>query len=388
MSQKEKVAIVTVRYGLNIQGGEETRARYYAEFLKEKYDVDVITTQSSSIVDWANDIKKDREEINGVNVLRFPNDHKQQEYSIHLDPSTALYAGNSLSNSEEFLKKFGPYSTKLIEYLEKHKDEYKYFIYMPYLYPTTYWGTKTTPKEKNILAPAAHDEDFLRFPYMAEVMKNVSKIIFNAQEEKNLVFHYYGGIYDTKIVAAPIYAQPSDIDVKKNFNLNNDYILYAGRIDEGKGVDKLIKYFQNYKKLNKKSNLDLVLIGKNIIPIPKQKDIKYLGFVSEEEKYALMQNAFVFCLPSALESFSIVVLESMKLGVPVIVNGKADVVAGHCKKSNAGLWYNNEREFYYIIDWYLKHPEERKLMGENGKKYAEANYSPESVQKRLLEIVK
>ncbi|CAN5744993.1 hypothetical protein BH20VER1_BH20VER1_21090 [soil metagenome] len=43
-------------------------------------------------------------------------------------------------------------------------------------------------------------------------------------------------------------------------------------------------------------------------------------------------------MPSYFESLSIVLLETWAVGRPAIVNAKAEVLKGHCARSNGGLW--------------------------------------------------
>ena len=48
--------------------------------------------------------------------------------------------------------------------------------------------------------------------------------------------------------------------------------------------DTFDKYFAEYKKRHADSNLKLVLMGKEMIKVPKRDDIISLGFVSEEDE--------------------------------------------------------------------------------------------------------
>ena len=43
--------------------------------------------------------------------------------------------------------------------------------------------------------------------------------------------------------------------------------------------------------------------------------------------------------PQPWKALSLVLLESLGLGVPVLVNGGCDVTRGHCQRSNGGLYY-------------------------------------------------
>ena len=108
--------------------------------------------------------------------------------------------------------------------------------------------------------------------------------------------------------------------------------------------------------------------------IPRDPDIISLGFVSDEEKFALMRDAKCLVLASEFESLSMVVLESMIMGRPVLVNGKCMVLRGHCTKSNAGLYFENYAEFEGTLSYLLSHPEQYEQMRENGRKYVRQNY--------------
>ena len=116
------------------------------------------------------------------------------------------------------------------------------------------------------------------------------------------------------------------------------------------------------------------MAGKAVMDIPRDPDIISLGFVSDEEKFALMRDAKCLVLASEFESLSMVVLESMIMGRPVLVNGKCMVLRGHCTKSNAGLYFENYAEFEGTLSYLLSHPEQYEQMRENGRKYVRQNY--------------
>lgn len=67
----------------------------------------------------------------------------------------------------------------------------------------------------------------------------------------------------------------------------------------------------------------------------KNDPIKYIGYITNEEKFALMANAVSFVFPSLYEGFGLPILEAMSVGTPVITsNGSslcelADSSCGH-----------------------------------------------------------
>lgn len=386
---KEKICFVVQRYGIEVNGGAETHCRQIAEHMTEEYDVTVLTTKAMDYMTWKDEYEHEEERINGVKVLRFSVDQvrdveKFNEINFRFELTRKV-------NETEWLKQQGPFVPKMIEYIREHKNEYGKFVFFTYLYYTSVEGIKEV-KDKALLVPDAHDELFLNMKIYKELFHAPRGFFFNTEEEKQLVYKKFeigdipytiGGIG----IETPEWADGKRF--KDKYRLDQ-YILYAGRIDYGKNCHILFQYFDLYKKRNP-GHIKLVLMGQEIMEVPGREDIISLGFVSEEDKYDGMAGAELLVLPSQYESLSIVVLESMKLGVPVIVNGACDVLRGHCIKSNAGLYYKDYYEFEGTLNYMLSHEKEWALMGENGKKYVGGHYCWNNVihsLKKLIEMTK
>ena len=88
-------------------------------------------------------------------------------------------------------------------------------------------------------------------------------------------------------------------------------------------------------------------------------------------------------MPSPYESLSVITLEAWKLGVPVLANAKCRVLAGQCRRSNGGLFYEGYAEFAEGLELLLKRPEVGEILGRQGREYVEAEYSWERVEEKL-----
>ncbi|MCR4673615.1 MAG: glycosyltransferase [Lachnospiraceae bacterium] len=385
---KGKVCFVTQRYGLEVNGGAELQCRLFAEHLCEAgWSVTVATTKAIDYISWKNEYTKDEEEINGVTVRRFPVVKERNLETFHL--LNAKFLEGQLQESEEkkWFEEQGPFSPKLIQYIKDEKNNYDAFVFFTYLYYPTVMGLEEV-KDKAILVPEAHDEPFMKFHCVKKLFESPKAFFLNTEEERDLIWERF----ETKDIPYEIGGigidVPKDIDgerFKKKYDLDQ-YVVYVGRIDEGKNCNELFDYFLEYKYRNP-SCLKLVLMGKNVIPVPDVDDIVNLGFVSEEDKYDGMAGANALILPSKFESLSMVVLESMAVETPVIVNGECEVLKGHCIKSNGAFYYNDYFQFEGELNFLLKKKDDVAEMIQNAMEYVDRNYRWEILVDKLERLI-
>ena len=145
-------------------------------------------------------------------------------------------------------------------------------------------------------------------------------------------------------VGSEVPARTDPARFRRRYRMNRPFAIYIGRIDANKGCAELFDYFQRYA-MTFPRGLDLVLVGKPIIPIPAHHRIHHLGYLSDEDKFDALSAADLLIMPSYFESLSMVALEAWALGRPVLANGRCDVLKGQCIRSNAGLYYESYEEF-------------------------------------------
>lgn len=387
---KRKLAFVVQRYGLEVNGGAELLSRQLVEHLQKQYDIEVLTTKAIEYTTWKNEYSNDVDVINGVTVRRFsvdkPRDlNKFGKFSGKVIGNPA----HTMEQEQEWFEMQGPHAPELITYIKDHADDYEAFIFMTYLYYTTVKGLPLV-KDKAILISTAHDEPPIYLKTFEKLFLMPKAFFYLTVEEKKFVERKFcnAHILNNGGMGGSGVEVPEHID-SEAFQKERgipDYMVYAGRIDEAKGCKELFDYFLRYKQEND-NDLKLVMMGKPVIPIPKTADIVSLGFVSDQEKFDVMSGAKFLIMPSPFESLSIVVLEAMTLSVPVIVNGRCDVLKGHCTRSNGGLYYKSYYEFEGCVNYMLTHKETAEAMGKNGKRYVDENYTWEKITDRFVDIV-
>jgi len=389
-----KISIIVQRYGLTINGGAELHARFLAERLSENHDVTVLTTQSTSYDEWANDITQTEEIINGVRVLRFSSKKKNyklfRKYRRLLSKTTkyqkvfkaigvfkTLDKMGQFNPSEEDFNNWlihqGPYCEGLVNHLSKLKNKEDVFIFFSYLYYPTSVGLPQV-SAKSILIPTAHDEMPFYFNGYKDLFEKAKFIMCNSASEKSLVERSYPFVKNNENDIAGVGIENVEInsnDTPKAY----EYLIYIGRVDGAKNVDELIVWFTKYNKsLNNK--MKLVLVGKNVSDLKGNEHVIFTGFISEKEKYNWLDNAKALVIPSLYESLSMVTLEAMAQGIPVIANAKCEVLENHIQQSKTGYSYTDYTSFINVINKTVSlSKDEREQMGKKSKLYVATNYS-------------
>lgn len=383
----KKVAFVVQRYGMEVNGGAEFHCRLVAEHLSKYFDVEVLTTCAVDYVTWKNEYSAGTETLNGVLVRRFPVDYERDLLKFNKFSEKIFGNIHTYEDEVEWMKLQGPYSTKLFDYIKNNENNYTCFIFFTYLYCTTFFGLPLV-KEKALLVPTAHDEPPIYLSIFGSFFNCPRWFIYNTEEEKNFVISKFRVSNIPSDVVGVGIDIPDEIDSAsfvQKYNLD-DFVIFVGRVEESKGCQELFDYFLRYKKENK-SSIKLVLLGKQIMEIPKNPDILSLGFVSEKDKFNGIKSAKLLIMPSKYESLSMVLLESWLCNTPVLVNGECDVLKGQCIRGNAGLYYENYDEFKACLDFLLADDRMRNAMGENGTKFVLQNYSWENIEKKYISIL-
>jgi glycosyltransferase involved in cell wall biosynthesis len=113
--------------------------------------------------------------------------------------------------------------------------------------------------------------------------------------------------------------------------------------------------------------------------------VRFIGPVSDDEKWDVYRRADLFVLPTYSENFGIVVAEALAAGVPVITTTGApwsDLEARDC-----GWWVDpNEEAIADALGMALTlEPDQRKAMGRRGRRLVEERYSWEGVAAQMRE---
>ena len=388
-SKRLRIAFVVQRCGREVNGGAEALALALAQRLAAYEAIEVLTTCALDYTDWANHYPAGIETIKGVMVRRFPIaeprdiDHFNQ-LSEYLRPRCR---DASLEEQEQWMRAQGPWSPALFEFIARHDDDYDAFIFFGYLYAQT-WFALPQVAHKAILAPLAHDEWAIYLNGWEQLFARPRAFIFNTVEERDFLRQRFPNLRLEGPVAGVAVDRPADIDparFRREHGIDNDFLLYVGRIDPSKGCDELFDFFTRHRA-GEGNPGKLVLIGKPVMTIPDHPDIRALGFVSEQAKWDALAACAALVMPSPHESLSMALLEAWAIGKPVLVNGRCAVLVGQCRRANGGLWYEDFAEFTLGLATLLE-GRIPGVLGRQGWRFVKANYTWPVIERAYLETV-
>jgi D-inositol-3-phosphate glycosyltransferase len=198
---------------------------------------------------------------------------------------------------------------------------------------------------KNAIKEGAYlalDEDELRLRIETErgLVQKCHHIIAPTEREKEELIRHYGASSE-KISVVPCGVNLEQFKVldkaqaRQYLGFGNDkIILFVGRIDPLKGVDKLIKalpYLRNIQGLRllvigggENSQHEIEQLRKLACNLKIQNSVAFLGLVKHEQLPYFYSAADACVVPSYYESFGLVALESLACGTPVVATDVGD----------------------------------------------------------------
>lgn len=175
------------------------------------------------------------------------------------------------------------------------------------------------------------------------------------------------------------------------------FFFYVGTIEPRKNLEGLVKAFDAFIEANPRyRDMQLVLAGakgwkherifRSIARARWSMNIRYLGYITTEQKTALMQSCVAFVFPSLWEGFGLPVLEATAMGVPVLTSK----ISSLPEVGGDGAVYVNPRSIPSIqkaLTQLAKDARKRTALGKKGKVHAK-QFSWERCAKETYAVYK
>ena len=238
-----------------------------------------------------------------------------------------------------------------------------------------------------------HKKQYLFFKYLKYILHNVKMIITPSNYTKKLVIEYYQ-LDEERIEVSHLGVNREPYTIASGTDNLSPYILYIGRINKMKNIERIIKSFVI---ASERQIINLIVVGDNQNEFFNYLDqlncsnkvrekIIFKQNVSHEEKIELIKNASLFLCPTQFEGFGLPPIEAMDIGCPVIVSNNSSMpeVCG-----NAAFYVdsNDEKEIANAISEVLTNAKLREQLIQNGLENVQRFYWEKTAFEHL-EIIK
>ncbi|HUI05102.1 MAG TPA: glycosyltransferase family 4 protein [Acidimicrobiales bacterium] len=368
-----KLAFVTPRYGRDVMGGAEAAARQLATHLSAagRWSVEVFTTCALDHITWEDVLSPGDSVDEGVTVHRFASAAGRSPAFYELDARIRVAPRQAeVALARRWVELNGPVAPALVDAVAASDADVLAFY--PYLYYPTVMGMAAA-RAPAVLHPAAHDEPALYLRVYDPVFEGADAICYHTAAERRLLqrVHRVGqvpqivlGLGVAEVAAG---GRPGGEVAGVG---DHPYVVSVGRVDEHKGSAMLAAFFGTYKERHP-GPLKLVMVGPVAATIAPHDDIVLTGAVDEADKWDLVRDATVAISPSAMESFSLVVLEAWEQSVPVMVNALCEPTRDHCRHSGGGLWFGSYPEFEVVLERLCADDTLRRTLARRGHAYVQ-----------------
>jgi glycosyltransferase involved in cell wall biosynthesis len=190
---------------------------------------------------------------------------------------------------------------------------------------------------------------------------------------------------------------PFDIDnLRRSFRQialgYGDYILYVGRIEREKGVYSLLRAMETLPEVN------LLLAGngtqldvcRKLVAASKTKNVCFLGLLTKEEVFGLIQNSlFVVCPSEWYENMPYSIVEAMLLG-KTVVGARLGGIPEFVLDGSTGLTFEpgNIPDLADKVNRLVRDKEEREAFGRNAREHMTQLVNFDSHYRRMQEVFK
>ena len=378
--------VVVQRYGDQVAGGAEALAREVVRRLVPYFEIEVVTTTALDYWTWEHVLAAGIDKVDGVPVRRFrveagrARDFRRYERA-------AFGSAHTLADEHAFVRRQGPYVPELLEHVHRRGREVDLALFFGYLYYPTAYGLPLVP-DRAVHVPTAHDEPALRLSVYRALFHAPRAFAFSTEEERALVHRVFRNARIPSEIVGVGVDVPEDRQAdrfRQRHGIEGPFFLYVGRIVEGKGMHELFEHWARWQERASRT-ATLVLVGHREMAITDRADIRYLGALSDEDKYDAYAGCEAFLMPSRLESLSIVTLEAWACGRPTVTSAASPVLASMGRRAGAGIPYASAAEFGEICELLLERPELRDRLGRSGAAFVRRTYAWPMVVEKYLDL--
>lgn len=235
-------------------------------------------------------------------------------------------------------------------------------------------------------------------PLTKYIVRNVDAVVVPGTMSRD--FHIKQGAVPEKIFIAPnivdnemFVLQSSKLKkekerLKQELNIQNEQvILFVGQLIKRKGSEYLIRAYRKLKE--EYDNVCLVIIGDGVLKSKLEEicieehieDVRFTGWVSEEQKIIYYSISDLFVLPTLSDLCPLVLNEAMACGLPVISTNAAGCAMDLIIPGDNGFIVDagNVDQLYAVMGKIVLNEGVARKMGEKSLEIIESRYTIDKI---------
>lgn len=374
------------RFAPGMVGGAEMVLAGFAQgFAERGWDVEILTSCAVDHWTWKNELPAGDSLVGDIRVRRFPvviEDIPERGVLEHEIMSGGV---PSITDQQRWMNS-GMRVPELYHFLVDHPEDYRAFVFTPYPSWVTFACSQAVP-DRSVLWTCLHDEPYAYLELFQPVLTGVAGLLLQSGPEHQLAHRVADPVAPHEVVGCPV-AVPQKYDpdgFRERYGIDGRFLFYTGRREGGKGWPDLLELLARAVARSPELPFSLVTGGAGEIDAPRsiRDRVVDVGFLPDHERDNAMAAADAYLQPGRYDAFSMTIMEAWLAGTPVIANGAGEVVAWHCRRSGAGVTYDDEYEFEQCLKFLAEAPEAAAALAAPGRDYVIGNYQTDDVTDRV-----
>src|SRR5258708_39949226 len=149
-----KIGLIVQRYGEEVIGGAELHARWIAQRLAARHQVEVLTTCAVDYLSWENKYEPGLATVGGLPVRRFEVSRRRTAEGFDELSSKVHFFEHTDDEERRWIEEHGPVTPGLIEHLCAHHGGYDAPLFFSYRFSACVHALPFWPA-MSILVPSA-----------------------------------------------------------------------------------------------------------------------------------------------------------------------------------------------------------------------------------------
>ena len=283
-----------------------------AEELATRHEVTVLTSQGLGL--------PAKSVVNSVQVVRVPVFFRSQQAAANF-PSMLAYLPMGIATGKRLIKanRYDVINTHFVLPTGPVGDTLARFGRLPHVL-SVHGGDLYDPSKW--MSPHRH---FTLRSWVKRLLRRADRIVAQSLNTIENVHNYYDPSLTVERIPLGIRRPVRYVAAREDYGFSDDLVLLVtvGRLVARKAVDQLISILKDTDRLD----AHLVIIGSG----PQEQSLQqktrqlglaervhFMGHITEEDKFRLLQLSDIFVSTSQHEGFGLVFLEAMASGLPVI----------------------------------------------------------------------